>query len=270
MIMRARSILGLSSGLLAGALGRQVSFAEGGGGGARPPPAPPSPSRPAVRLHTQDTMVDLSSERRRPVVICGPSGVGKGTLIARLQAEFPDEFGFSVSHTTRAPRPGEADGVHYHFCSKEAMEAAIGRGARVTRSCSHSAAPSHHAHPSPLAGEFIEHARVHANIYGTSAAAVRAVAAAGKCCLLDIDVQVLHEVSIHTAQFFYSHRAIPLHSQGAELVKKSDLNARFVFVAPPSYDELEKRLRGRGTETEEKLQVRLKNARGEMAYMEVT
>jgi len=150
MLARARSILGLSSGLLAGALGRQVSFAEGGGGGARPPPSPPSPSRPAVRLQTQDTMVDLSSERRRPVVICGPSGVGKGTLIARLQAEFPDEFGFSVSHTTRAPRPGEADGVHYHFCSKEAMEAAIGRGARFTR-----APPpiqrhlSHRSHPSP-------------------------------------------------------------------------------------------------------------------------
>ena len=109
---------------------------------------------------------------------------------------------------------------------------------------------------------------MHANIYGTSAAAVRAVAAAGKCCLLDIDVQVLHEVSIRTTQFFSSHRAIPLPSQGAELVKKSDLNARFVFVAPPSYEELEKRLRGRGTETEEKLQVRLKNARGEMEYMD--
>ena len=66
---------------------------------------------------------------------------------------------------------------------------------------------------------------------------------------------------LHTAQF-------PLHSQGAELVKKSDLNARFVFVAPPSYDELEKRLRGRGTETEKTArQVRLKNAR-EMEYMD--
>ena len=202
MIMRARSILGLSSGLLAGALGRQVSFAEGGGGGARPPPSPPSPSRPAVRLQTQDTMVDLSSERRRPVVICGPSGVGKGTLIARLQAEFPDEFGFSVSHTTRAPRPGEADGVHYHFCSKEAMEAAIGRGARFTRAPPPTQRHPLTAHTHHRAGEFIEHARVHANIYGTSAAAVRAVAAAGKCCLLDIDVQVLHEVSMHTAQFF--------------------------------------------------------------------
>ena len=82
------------------------------------------------------------------------------------------------------------------------------------------------------------------HLYGTSVEAVQKVGAAGKTCLLDIDVQ------------------------GAELVKKSDLNARFVFVAPPSYDELEKRLRGRGTETEEKLQVRLKNARGEMAYMD--
>ena len=63
------------------------------------------------------------------------------------------------------------------------------------------------AHIHHRAGEFIEHARVHANIYGTSAAAVRAVAAAGKCCLLDIDVQVLHEVSIHTAQFPCIHRA---------------------------------------------------------------
>ena len=122
------------------------------------------------------------------------------------------------------------------------------------------------------AGEFIEHARVHANIYGTSAAAVRAVAAAGKCCLLDIDVQASarippRRVLSHTRT---SHSSSHRRVQGAELVKKSDLNARFVFVAPPSYDELEKRLRGRGTETEEKLQVRLKNARGEMEYMEVT
>ena len=76
------------------------------------------------------------------------------------------------------------------------------------------------------------------------------------------------EVRFTPRKVSHSHRAIPRPSQGAELVKKSDLNARFVFVAPPSYDELEKRLRGRGTETEEKLQVRLKNARGEMEYMD--
>ena len=94
------------------------------------------------------------------------------------------------------------------------------------------------------AGGFIEYARVHANLYGTSIAAVRAVSEQGKTCLLDIDVQ------------------------GAELVKKTDLCARFLFIAPPSFDDLEKRLRGRGTETEDKIQIRLKNARGELAYME--
>jgi len=152
--------------------------------------------------------------------VCGPSGVGKGTLLNRLMAEYPDEFGFSVSHTTRAPRAGEQDGVHYNFCDKAKMEAMIANG------------------------EFIEYARVHNNIYGTSIAAVRAVSGAGKTCLLDIDVQ------------------------GADSVKKTNLNARFLFVSPPSFADLETRLRGRGTEDEEKIQLRLKNAHGEMAYLE--
>jgi len=104
-------------------------------------------------------------ELPRPVVICGPSGVGKGTLLTRLIQAHPDRFGFCVSHTTRAPRPGEVDGVHYHFCDTAQMEEAIRRG------------------------EFLEHARVHANIYGTSISAVEAVSRAGKTCLLDIDVR---------------------------------------------------------------------------------
>ena len=100
-----------------------------------------------------------------PVVIAGPSGVGKGTLIARLRAEFPASFGFSVSHTTRAPRAGEEDGVHYHFSTREAMTAAIAKG------------------------EFLESADVHGNMYGTSFAAVTSVAGQGRSCILDIDVQ---------------------------------------------------------------------------------
>lgn len=161
-----------------------------------------------------------SAKRPRPVVVVGPSGVGKGTLLNRLMAEYPSDFGFSVSHTTRQPRPGEVDGVHYNFCDKADMEAAIARG------------------------EFIEYARVHSNMYGTSIKAVEAVQDSGKTCLLDIDVQ------------------------GAELVKKTALNAKYVFVAPPSFEELERRLRGRGTETEDKIQTRLKNAKGELAYMD--
>lgn len=157
----------------------------------------------------------------RPVVVCGPSGVGKGTLINKLMTEFPETFGFSVSHTTRAPRPGEENGVHYHFAEKAAMEAQIANG------------------------EFLEYARVHENIYGTSLAAVAAVADQGKICILDIDVQ------------------------GAEIVKKAaSLNARFLFVSPPSVEELEKRLRGRGTEKEESIAVRMANATKEMAKTE--
>jgi guanylate kinase len=79
----------------------------------------------------------------QPLVICGPSGSGKSTLLQRLFAEFPDKFGFSVSHTTRSPRPGEVDGKHYHFTTKETMKEAIARG------------------------EFIESAEFSKNIYGT-------------------------------------------------------------------------------------------------------
>jgi guanylate kinase len=156
-----------------------------------------------------------------PVVICGPSGVGKGTLIAKLIAEFPDKFGFSVSHTTRAPRPGEENGVHYHFAEKKEMETQIANG------------------------EFLEHARVHENVYGTSVQSVKLVSQQHKICILDIDVQ------------------------GAEIVKRSDLNAVFLFVAPPSLQELERRLRGRGTEKEDSIAVRLANASKEMAKIEV-
>merc|ERR1711988_2036594 len=93
-------------------------------------------------------------------------------------------------------------------------------------------------------GEFVEYAHVHGNIYGTSKAAVAKVAETGKVCVLDIDVQ------------------------GAESVKKAGVEALYVFVKPPSMEALENRLRGRGTETEEKIQKRLANAAGEMEYVD--
>ncbi|XP_024374563.1 uncharacterized protein [Physcomitrium patens] len=158
------------------------------------------------------------SESPRPVVICGPSGVGKGTLIGRLMKDFPDKFGFSVSHTTRAPRAKEIDGVHYHFTTRPVMEQEIKEG------------------------KFLESAEVHGNLYGTSWAAVEAVADAGKICILDIDVQ------------------------GAQAVRNSGLKATYIFIKPPApeEEELEKRLRGRDTETEEQIQKRLKNAKKEL------
>ncbi|XP_020219161.1 guanylate kinase 2 isoform X2 [Cajanus cajan] len=152
----------------------------------------------------------------KPVIISGPSGVGKGTLISMLMKEFPSMFGFSVSHTTRAPRSMEKDGVHYHFTQKSVMEKEI------------------------KDGKFLEFASVHGNLYGTSVEAVELVSDAGKRCILDIDVQ------------------------GARSVRASSLEAMFIFVCPPSMEELEKRLRDRGTETEEQVLKRLRNAQNEI------
>lgn len=156
----------------------------------------------------------------KPLVICGPSGVGKSTLIKRLLVEFPNSFGFSVSHTTRQTRPGETDGVHYHFTNKTDMQASIDRG------------------------EFIESATFSGNLYGTSKASVNNVLAQGKVCILDIEIQ------------------------GVKQVRKSDLEPYFVFIKPPSINDLENRLRTRKTETEESLAQRLNVAKQEIAYGE--
>lgn len=155
-------------------------------------------------------------DANKPIVISGPSGVGKGTLISKLMKEFPSMFGFSVSHTTRAPRDKEINGVHYHFTERSVMEKEI------------------------KDVKFLEFANVHGNLYGTSIEAVEVVADAGKKCILDIDVQ------------------------GARSVRASSLEAIFIFICPPSFEELEKRLRARGTETEEQIQKRLRNAKAEL------
>lgn len=154
----------------------------------------------------------------KPIVFCGPSGAGKGTLINKLFESFPDQFGFSVSHTTRQPRQGEENGVHYNFTSTEFMKQDI--------------------HDN----KFIEYAAVHGNYYGTSIESVEKVSTTGKICVLDIDVQ------------------------GVRQVKDSHIEATYIFIAPPSMEALEARLRGRGTEKEEDIQKRLANAVGEMQF----
>ncbi|KAG5191176.1 guanylate kinase [Tribonema minus] len=158
-------------------------------------------------------------EGHKPLVICGPSGVGKGTIIKRLFDKYPSHLGFSVSHTTRAPRPGEEDGVHYHFAATADMAAAVARG------------------------DFIEHAEVHGNRYGTSFAAVAAVAHAGRVPVLDIDMAGVAAIR---------HAAL--------------LDPHYVFIAPPDMAQLEARLRGRATEREEDVVKRLAAARAEVDY----
>ncbi|XP_059482756.1 guanylate kinase [Neocloeon triangulifer] len=106
----------------------------------------------------------------RVLVICGPSGAGKSTLVTRLMSEFTEAFGFSVSHTTRKPRPGEKDGVHYHYVSLEEMQAAVQRG------------------------EFLESATFSGNMYGTSKRSVEDVIRRGRICILDIDVQGVRQI----------------------------------------------------------------------------
>ncbi|XP_076149594.1 guanylate kinase isoform X1 [Alosa pseudoharengus] len=101
----------------------------------------------------------------RPVVLSGPSGAGKSTLLKKLLNEFDGVFGFSVSHTTRNPRPGEVNGKDYHYVTREVMQASIDNG------------------------EFIENAEFSGNMYGTSKAAVQAVQAKNLICILDIDMQ---------------------------------------------------------------------------------
>ncbi|XP_060731448.1 guanylate kinase isoform X3 [Tachysurus vachellii] len=112
-----------------------------------------------------EDLKDTGMAGPRPVVFSGPSGAGKSTLLKMLIREFDGVFGFSVSHTTRKPRPGEENGKDYHYVSREDMQTGITKG------------------------DFIESAEFSGNMYGTSKAAVQAVQAQNLICILDIDMQ---------------------------------------------------------------------------------
>lgn len=155
------------------------------------------------------------ARRARIFVVSGPSGVGKGTLVALLR-ERSSCLGLTVSATTREPRPGERDGVSYYFMDDAEFDRRV------------------------AAGEFLEWAWVHGHRYGTLRSEVERVLAAGASVVLEIDVQ------------------------GGLSVRASMPDAVLVFVEPPSVEELERRLRGRGTEDETQIETRLRNARSEM------
>jgi len=166
----------------------------------------------------------LAADAGRPppaelVVLCGPSGVGKSTLIGRLLAEEPHRFGFSVSCTTRPQRTSEADGVDYTFTSDADFDRMVD------------------------ADEFVEWANVGGYRYGTSVQAVEAVAASGRVCLLDLDVQGVQA-----------------------LVERDTLNPFCVWVAAPSLDALRGRLRQRGTEDPKDMERRMSRAIEEIEF----
>jgi guanylate kinase len=149
-------------------------------------------------------------------VVAAPSGAGKSTLVKSLLARAP-RLAVSVSHTTRAPRGQEQDGREYHFVAPERFRQMAARH------------------------EFLEHAHVHGNWYGTSRAGVESLLAAGKDVVLEIDWQ------------------------GALQIRELFPQALLVFILPPSWDELAQRLRGRGEDLPEAIAQRLANARIEVA-----
>jgi len=146
---------------------------------------------------TTTTTTTTNARRGHLFVIAAPSGAGKTSLVRALMEREPT-LRFSISYTTRRQRPAEVDGRDYFFVTKDAFEAMIGRG------------------------EFLEHARVFDNHYGTALHPVEAALAAGQDLILEIDWQ------------------------GAQQIRRALPECRSIFILPPSRDELERRLRGRG------------------------
>ena len=149
-------------------------------------------------------------------VVSGPSGAGKGTLLSQVIERIPDAW-VSVSATTRSPRPGEIEGVHYFFLDTDHFKSLVEQDG------------------------FLEWAQVHDNYYGTLKQSVIDHMNAGDQVILEIDVQ------------------------GALQVRKALPEAHLVFIEPPSLEELERRLRQRGTETEDVISSRMKTAEVELA-----
>ena len=161
-----------------------------------------------------------SDYRRFVVVISGPSGAGKSSFVKALLSGNGGDLVYSVSATTRPKRAHEVEGKDYFFLTRDEFQRRVD------------------------AGDFVEHAQVHGEMYGTLRSQIERVLESGRNVLLDVDVQ------------------------GGQSVRRAYQDAVLIFVLPPSLEDLEERLRARGTDREDKIQVRLENAQREIALMQ--
>jgi guanylate kinase len=172
-------------------------------------------SSKTTELETSQIVETSPVARGTVFVVSSPSGGGKGTLIKRV-LEVVDNLSYSVSYTTRAPRNGEVEGREYFFVNRKQFEEMI------------------------AAGEFLEWANVHGNLYGTAKRQLVEETATGLDIVLEVDVQ------------------------GAASVRELELDSVSIFILPPSYEILRDRLVRRGTDTPEQLELRLRNAPDEL------
>jgi guanylate kinase len=177
----------------------------------------------SVREHSGSDEIIAELRGRRPpllLVLSGPSGVGKDTVLEAMRRAHPEIF-FTVTATTRAQRPGEIDHVHYIFYGQEQFESDVAQG------------------------EFLEHAEVYGNRYGVPKNQVRRALARGQDVLIKVDVQ------------------------GAATIRELAPQAVFIFLAPPSMEELTRRLRSRKTEDIDELLRRVRTAERELEAVEL-
>ena len=162
------------------------------------------------------------------IVVSAPSGAGKTTLCDRLLGEFHSSMIYSISCTTRAPREGEEDGREYFFLSEAAFRSKL------------------------AAGEFIEHAQVHGNLYGTLKRFIDRGFSSGRDVLMDLDVQGAAQIRDYIAR-----------APAGDPIKNAFVD---IFVGPPSIETLRKRLEGRGKDSQEVIERRLRQAEEELSH----
>ena len=170
---------------------------------------------------SKEPVRELKAEcENKYLLVSGPSGVGKGTLIAQLQKKYEALISFSVSYTNRGPRPGEEDGVHYNFVTEEVFVEEIEKG------------------------NFLEHVHFADKRYGTNKNYIDKIIENKKVCILDVEIN------------------------GSKMIHDSGYKGILVFVKPPSFESLEQRLKGRGTETEEVINKRVEQAKVDLEKFE--